>query len=54
MLCDYNAVGSLEKYVEGLEKKHKFDLLKTLYASVNGRSVDDAQMVEFFRMKFWM
>ena len=54
MFRDHDDVGALEKYVQGLEKKHKFDLLKTLYASVNGRSVDDAQMVEFFKMKFWM
>jgi len=40
--------------VQSLEKQRKFDLLKTLYASVNGRSVDDAQMIEFFKMKFWM
>jgi len=53
-VADYNNAGALEKYVQGLEKKHKFDLLRTLYASVNGRSVDDAQMVEFFKMKFWM
>jgi len=52
-LCD-NVAGALEKYVQDLEKKHKYDLLRTLYASVNGRSVNDAQMVEFFKMKFWM
>lgn len=50
----YDVVGSLEKYVQTLEKKRRFDLLKNLYASVNGRAVDDAQMVEFFKMKFWM
>jgi len=53
-VCHYNVAGALEKYVQALEKKHKFDLLKNLYASVNGRSIDDAQMVEFFKMKFWM
>ena len=52
--CTCNVAGVLEKYVQVLEKKHKFDLLKNLYASVNGRSIDDAQMVEFFKMKFWM
>jgi len=50
----YCAAGALEKYVQALEKRRKFDLLKTVYAAVNGRSTDDAQMIEFFKMKFWM
>jgi len=50
----YRVAGALEKYVQTLEKQRKFDFLKNLYASVNGRTVDDAQMVEFFKMKFWM
>jgi len=49
-----NDTGALEQYVQGLEKKHKFDLLRSLYAAVNGRSVDDAEMIQFFKMKFWM
>jgi len=53
LLC-CNVAGVLENYVQTLEKQRKFDLLRNLYASVNGRSIDDAQMVEFFKMKFWM
>lgn len=46
--------GSLEKYVQTLEKKFKFDVLKQVYAGVNGMSTNDPEMVQFFKMKMWM
>ncbi|XP_025103726.1 uncharacterized protein LOC112569887 isoform X2 [Pomacea canaliculata] len=46
-------LGSLEKYVKILEEKFKNDLLKKVYAGVNGKSVDDPDMQNFFKFKCW-
>ena len=45
--------GTLEKYVKILEDKYKTAVLKTVYAGVNGKSIDDPDMQAFFKMKFW-
>lgn len=47
------STGSLEKYVKILEEKFKNDLLKKVYAGVNGKSVDDPDMQNFFKFKCW-
>lgn len=43
----------LDKYVKKLEEKYKNDLLKKVYAGVNRKSIDDPDMVQFFKFKYW-
>lgn len=44
----------LDKYVSILENKLKFNrLLCEVYAGVNGKSVDDPELKQFFRFKCW-
>ena len=44
----------LDKYVSILENKLKFNkLLCEVYAGVNGKSVDDPDLKQFFRFKCW-
>ncbi len=45
---------SLEKHVNKLEDKYKSDLLKTVYAGVNKKDVDDPDMQAFFKYKCWV
>nr|KAG5711922.1 hypothetical protein BaRGS_026363 [Batillaria attramentaria] len=47
-------LGALERYVKILEEKYKNKLLQTVYAGVNGKSVDDPDMQTFFKFKCWM
>ncbi|KAK3595487.1 hypothetical protein CHS0354_021583 [Potamilus streckersoni] len=47
-------LSALEKYIKILEEKFKAELLKTVYAGVNGRSVDDPDMQAFFKFKCWV
>ena len=44
----------LEKYIKILDEKFKNDLLKSVYAGVNGRSVDDPELQPFFKVKCWI
>ncbi|XP_011449083.3 uncharacterized protein [Magallana gigas] len=44
----------LEKYVKILEEKFKNKILQEVYAGVNGKSVDDADMQAFFKFKCWI
>ena len=37
-----------------LEEVFKPDLLKSLYAGVNNKSVDDPDLQPFFKMKCWI
>lgn len=47
-------LGYLEKYVRTLEEKGKNDTLCTVYAGINRKPVDDPDMVQFFKFKYWM
>ncbi|XP_052768743.1 uncharacterized protein LOC128208997 [Mya arenaria] len=47
-------LGVLEKYVKILEEKFKNETLRQVYAGVNGRSVDDQEMQQFFKFKCWI
>ena len=49
----FNFTGYLDKYVKKLEEKYKNSILKQVYAGVNRKSVDDPDMVQFFKMKYW-
>lgn len=44
---------SLEKTVSILEDKFKFDVLKTVYAEVNDKDVNDQDLQAFFKFKCW-
>lgn len=37
-----------------LEEKFKNKILQEVYAGVNGKSVDDADMQAFFKFKCWI
>ncbi|XP_048244538.1 uncharacterized protein LOC124123872 isoform X1 [Haliotis rufescens] len=47
-------LGSLEKYVNKLEELFKAELLKTVYAGVNRKEVDDPDLQAFFKFKCWI
>ncbi|KAH9515341.1 hypothetical protein Btru_014190 [Bulinus truncatus] len=47
-------VGVLEKYTKILEQRNKNDVLRTVYAGVNNKPVDDPEMQAFFKFKFWI
>ncbi|KAK6180982.1 hypothetical protein SNE40_008936 [Patella caerulea] len=47
-------LGALEKNVKILEEKFKFETLKTVYAGVNRKSVDDPDLQAFFKFKLWI
>ncbi|XP_041354400.1 uncharacterized protein LOC121372183 [Gigantopelta aegis] len=47
-------LASLEKYVNKLEEVFKPELLKSVYAGVNKKSVDDPDLQPFFKMKCWI
>jgi len=40
--------------VKILEEKFKNDTLKKVYAGINGRDIDDPEMVAFFKFKCWI
>lgn len=45
----------LEKYVEILDSKLKYSkLLMQIYAQVNGKTVDDPDLQQFFKFKCWI
>ncbi len=45
----------LEKYVDILDSKLKYSkLLMQIYAQVNGKSVDDPDLQQFFKFKCWI
>ncbi len=52
-LCLFVA-GSLEKFVSKLEEVYKNELLKTVYAGVNRKEVDDPDLQPFFKFKCWI
>ncbi|KAL2083150.1 hypothetical protein ACEWY4_020923 [Coilia grayii] len=47
-------LGCLEKYIDVLEGKFKTDLLKSMYAGIHGKSVEDKDLQDFFRFKCWI
>ncbi|KAM4693126.1 uncharacterized protein O3C94_003849 [Discoglossus pictus] len=47
-------IGSLEKYISILEEKFKTGLLKTVYAGIHNKPVDDKELQNFFRFKCWI
>lgn len=57
-ICEYKNLfcfsAVLEKYVKILEEKFKNKILQEVYAGVNGKSVDDADMQAFFKFKCWI
>lgn len=44
----------LEKYIGMLENKGKYNVCKTVFAGVNGKSIDDPDLQPFFTMKCWI
>ncbi|KAL7877350.1 hypothetical protein SRHO_G00039930 [Serrasalmus rhombeus] len=44
----------LEKYIDILDGKFMTSLLKTVYAGIHDKSVDDEDLREFFRFKCWI
>lgn len=53
-ICLVFFLAVLEKYVKILEEKFKNKILQEVYAGVNGKSVDDADMQAFFKFKCWI
>jgi hypothetical protein len=49
-----NGMASLSKYVETLDKAAETKVLMAVYAGVNRKSIDDKDLVAFFKSKFWM
>ncbi|XP_062375921.1 uncharacterized protein LOC134064127 [Sardina pilchardus] len=47
-------LGCLDKYIDVLEGKFKTDLLKSMYAGIHDKSVDDKDLQDFFRFKCWI
>ncbi|XP_023698493.2 uncharacterized protein [Paramormyrops kingsleyae] len=47
-------LGGLEKYIDILEGKFKTNLLKTVYAGVHDKSVEDKDLQDFFSFKCWI
>ncbi|XP_078503186.1 uncharacterized protein LOC144761836 isoform X1 [Lissotriton helveticus] len=47
-------LGVLEKYMNILEDKLKTNVLKTVYAGIHNKSVDDKELQNFFRFKGWV
>ncbi len=47
-------IGILEKQVSVLEAKFKSSLLKTIYAGVHSKPVDDPELQAFFKFKCWL
>ncbi|XP_013067074.2 uncharacterized protein LOC106055386 isoform X1 [Biomphalaria glabrata] len=47
-------VGVLEKYTKILEQRYKNDVLRTIYAGIHNKPVDDPDMQAFFKFKFWI
>ncbi|KAK1171297.1 hypothetical protein AOXY_G6060 [Acipenser oxyrinchus oxyrinchus] len=56
-MIDYGKVmgtGCIEKYINKLDEKFKTNLLKTIYAGIHNKSVDDKDLQDFFRFKCWL
>ncbi|XP_048863663.1 uncharacterized protein LOC125738570 isoform X2 [Brienomyrus brachyistius] len=47
-------LGGLEKYIDILEGKFKTNLLKTVYAGIHDKSVEDKDLQDFFSFKCWI
>ncbi|XP_061083345.1 uncharacterized protein LOC133117877 [Conger conger] len=47
-------LGCLEKYIEVLDEKCKTNLLKTVYAGIHDKSMEDEDLQEFFKFKCWI
>ncbi|XP_053553151.1 uncharacterized protein LOC128658157 [Bombina bombina] len=47
-------IGCLEKYITILEEKFKTSILKSVYAGIHSKSVDDEDLQNFFRFKCWI
>ncbi|KAJ1156063.1 hypothetical protein NDU88_008788 [Pleurodeles waltl] len=47
-------LGGLEKYMNILEDKLKTNVLKTVYAGIHNKPVDDKELQNFFRFKGWV
>ncbi|KAJ3037456.1 hypothetical protein HDV00_001696 [Rhizophlyctis rosea] len=45
---------TLQKYLDVLDKEGKYGVLMRVYAEVNRKGVDDPELVQFFKMKYWM
>eukprot|EP00794_Sanderia_malayensis_P020467 gene20467-22483_t len=44
----------IEKHMNELENKAKFKILCNVFAGVNKRDVDDEEMQQFFKFKYWV
>ncbi|KAM8945456.1 uncharacterized protein RCH25_048729 [Pelodytes ibericus] len=47
-------IGCLEKYIGILEGKLKTGILKTVYAGIHNKPIDDKDLQNFFRFKCWI
>ena len=47
-------LGALEKHVTKLESKFQTKLLRSVYAGVNNRDVNDTELQAFFKFKCWI
>ena len=44
----------IENHIEALDNKGKYKTLMEVFAGVNSKSVDDPDMVQFFKLKCWL
>ncbi|XP_060781416.1 uncharacterized protein LOC132889178 isoform X2 [Neoarius graeffei] len=44
----------IEKYIDVLDGKYMTELLKTVYAGIHNKSVEDEDLQEFFKFKCWI
>ena len=50
-----NGLSSIEKEVTILDEAYKYSkLLMRIYATVNGKPIDDPELVDFFKVKCWI
>ena len=47
-------IGVIDKQVAILEGKFKSAVLKTVYAGIHGKPVDDPELQAFFKFKCWL
>lgn len=46
--------GCIEKYIDVLDGKFMTKLLKTVYAGIHNKSVEDEDLQTFFKFKCWI
>lgn len=46
--------GCIDKYINILDEKSRTTLVKSVYANIHDKEVDDPDLKDFFRFKCWI